>query len=99
MCGLRSASLVRTLPPQVHAEGFLSSEIRNPVTSPPLPVPDRFARGRASPKLGRNLFGGRRIANSAASGPLPFATHYSPFALLQYAPDPVAQRHGRALVA
>jgi hypothetical protein len=31
-------------------------ELRDPVTSPPLPVPDRIARGQLSPKSWPQLF-------------------------------------------
>src|SRR5512138_2129386 len=57
MSGLRSVTDARrSRPPAPAEEGFLRT--RDPVTSPPLPVPDRFARGQASPKAWPQLFRG-----------------------------------------
>src|SRR5260370_8093417 len=57
MYGSRLATAARRLPPPAPATTDNEiTETRDPVTSPPLPVPDRIARGRASPKSRPQLF-------------------------------------------
>src|SRR5579871_2092907 len=60
MCGSRLATTARPFRPPARtiADGPQFQELRDPVTSPPLPVPDRFARGQASPKAWPQLFQG-----------------------------------------
>src|SRR4051794_24175504 len=55
----------RWLPPApgIAEKWFIDKELRDPVTSPPLPVPDRIARGQASPKAWPQLFGVRSEAH------------------------------------
>ena len=57
-CGSRSVTAARRSPPPRHAIDNETRILRtrDPVTSPPLPVPDRFARGQPSPKGWPQLF-------------------------------------------
>jgi hypothetical protein len=47
------------------------SELRDPVTSPPLPVPDRFARGQAPPSLAATFCFRAKGRNIAIQGDRP----------------------------
>jgi uncharacterized protein YoxC len=64
MSGSRLATTVRPWPPPAPAN--LDRETRDPVTSPPLPVPDRIARGQPPPRLAAP-FCGRLNSNAAGA--------------------------------
>src|SRR6202030_1203454 len=57
--GSRLAMAARRLPPPARPRSRTrqrNNRTRDPVTSPPLPVPDRIARGQLSPKSWPQLF-------------------------------------------
>jgi hypothetical protein len=62
MYGSRLAITARHPPPPAPADNNENYRTRDPVTSPPLPVPDRIARGQLSPKSWPQLFWGQRFA-------------------------------------
>jgi hypothetical protein len=67
MCGSRLAITARPSLPRPRAEqGLDDHRTRDPVTSPPLPVPDRIARGQPSPNGWPQLFSEIRHRRSIA---------------------------------
>jgi hypothetical protein len=62
------ATAVRRSLPPAPAITDETTETRDPVTSPPLPVPDRIARGQPSPKGWPQLFVRRTLHQIEKTG-------------------------------